>query len=139
MTQPMRTAFTVDHGSRPSLLRRRALGRGARLAIALAVLLAGVPASAQPAIDIRTTPPPETPKPPPPQPERAVEPGTVDPGTGTGPYFLGPTGETKTGRYGASVWTAPSPSVGGAQAGGRHFPGHLGFGFSYTWGESQSP
>jgi hypothetical protein len=119
----------------------RSLVRGAVPAAVLAVLLAAAPGAAQPDVDIRTTPPtPGQPRP------DARPPDGVRPEAGdersrarTGPFFIGPTVETETGRGGMSLWTAPNPPVGSAQTGWREVPGYVGFGFSYTWGGPQAP
>jgi hypothetical protein len=52
------------------------------------------------------------------------------------PMFIGPTGKTETGEFGASAWIAPSTPVGSEVAsGGRQQSGTPAIGFTFTWGD----
>jgi hypothetical protein len=139
----MRIESTLGNRSGWAMPSARSLVTGAVPTVLLAVLLVAAPGAAQPGIDIKTTPaPPSRPGPDSrPQQDEPVRPATPDgkPRPGTGPFFIGPTVETETGRYGMSLWTAPNPPVGGAQTGWREVPGYAVFGFSYTWGGPQAP
>ncbi|HSE06104.1 MAG TPA: hypothetical protein VLK35_18290, partial [Methylomirabilota bacterium] len=53
------------------------------------------------------------------------------------PMFIGPTGRTRTGEFGASAWIAPTAPVGSEMAGaGRQPSGVPAIGFTFTWGGS---
>lgn len=53
------------------------------------------------------------------------------------PMFIGPTGRTRTGEFGASAWIAPTTPVGNELAGGwRQQSGVPAIGFTFTWGGS---
>lgn len=52
------------------------------------------------------------------------------------PMFIGPTGRTRTGEFGASAWIAPTTPVGSELAGGRQHGGVPAIGFTFTWGSS---
>jgi hypothetical protein len=55
------------------------------------------------------------------------------PGVGHEPMFIGPTGKTQTGEFGASAWIAPTTPVGSEVARGQG-GGTPAVGFTYTWG-----
>lgn len=56
---------------------------------------------------------------------------------GKDPMFIGPTGRTRTGEFGASAWIAPTTPVGSELAGGwRQQSGVPAIGFTFTWGGS---
>jgi hypothetical protein len=133
----------IAAGTRQAMHSARLLVSGAVPAVVLALLLVGSPAGAQTEIDIRTIlPRPEQPGPAiRPEEDDAVRRDRLDdlPRPRPGIFFLGPTGQTRDGRYGLSLWTAPPPAAPGAPAALRDTPGHVGFGFSYTWGGPQAP
>jgi hypothetical protein len=68
---------------------------------------------------------------------RVPEPTRPSDSTTHDPMFIGPTGKTETGEFGASAWVAPSTPVGSEVAGGgRQQSGTPAIGFTFTWGGS---
>jgi hypothetical protein len=72
------------------------------------------------------------------KPPGATRPSDADhypqsPSVGHEPMFIGPTGKTQTGEFGASAWTAPNTPVGSEVARGQQ-GGTPAVGFTFTWG-----
>jgi hypothetical protein len=68
----------------------------------------------------------------------ATRPGDADsypqsPSVSHEPMFIGPTGKTQTGEFGASAWIAPNTPVGSEVARGQQ-GGTPAVGFTFTWG-----